>query len=314
MSEPDPFTDKDGNRSLDDGTRRNAPNYDGAPYKPSWLVQKIIEIERYFYRDRANSQQHNAADRAHHRTANATVAIAILTLVLVGVGVSQAIVFNRQLTVMDGQLKEMKSAGEQTDKTITIITAQPQALKGQVEQMQTNNQLVANAITEANRAWLAPRRIILDGELSSKEYIPLQIEFRNVGRAPALGVVESMVANIIDAPRPMSPGVWNAYDLKYPENITCNGLSPAVGHRALFPIPDKDAKTVMRAIFPQDKNAVPDIINEKRILVVTGCFAYLTFQTTRQSAFCFYMRRDPDHLTDPKKRAFALCPIGNGAT
>ena len=114
---------------------------------------------------------------------------------------------------MDGQLNEMKTAGSQTDQTIAALTSQAQALKGQLEQMQTNNQLVTNAITEANRAWLAPRRIILDGDLSSKEYIALQIEFRNVGRAPALGVVENMVAYVIDAPGSMSPGVWNAYDL-----------------------------------------------------------------------------------------------------
>src|SRR5260370_42540302 len=61
-----------------------------------------------------------------------TATVAFLTGGLVFVGVITAIIFYRQLFVMQGQLDEMRSASGQTDKTIVALNSQAASLEGQL--------------------------------------------------------------------------------------------------------------------------------------------------------------------------------------
>jgi hypothetical protein len=71
-----------------------------------------------------------------------------LTAVIAFATVISAIIFFRQLSVMQGQLEEMRSSGHQTDETIKAL------------QQQTS--LLDRKIVEANRAWIAPQGMSLE--------------------------------------------------------------------------------------------------------------------------------------------------------
>jgi hypothetical protein len=77
---------------------------------PSWraIVAKLVEA--YANAQRTDGEKEKAENRAANWTAGATVAIAILTAVTIGVGISQYVIFDRQLTVMQGQRDEMKQS------------------------------------------------------------------------------------------------------------------------------------------------------------------------------------------------------------
>jgi hypothetical protein len=75
---------------------------------PSW--RRIIAnlVETYADAQRTKDKKESAENRAVNWTAGATVAIAILTAVTIAVGISQYLIFDRQLTVMQGQLDAME--------------------------------------------------------------------------------------------------------------------------------------------------------------------------------------------------------------
>jgi hypothetical protein len=87
----------------------SAGNYEKAsePAKPSRLSRAIENIKGYFEKSRAEKQKKGPEDRAATSTARATWAIAFLTLATIGVGISQYVIFDHQLKVMQGQLDVM---------------------------------------------------------------------------------------------------------------------------------------------------------------------------------------------------------------
>lgn len=77
--------------------------------KPSLVCRGISNIKYYFQQRSAEKKKESAIDRAAQSTARATWAIAFLTVVTIVVGVSQYFTFNRQLSVMQDQLKIMEA-------------------------------------------------------------------------------------------------------------------------------------------------------------------------------------------------------------
>jgi hypothetical protein len=92
--------DQEGGESA--GAPRNRPII---PLLP-WCVAKIkIKL----YERRSKREKETSQDRSSRRTANATIWIAIFAVVAALVGISQAIISNRQLTAMQGQLDAMEA-------------------------------------------------------------------------------------------------------------------------------------------------------------------------------------------------------------
>jgi hypothetical protein len=102
----------------------------------SWCVAKI---KRKLHERGAKHEKETPQDRFARRTANATVWIAILAVVAAGVG-------SLQYHTMQGQLSEMKSAGEQTNtlleinkKLVDAALKQATAAENQVAEIHTQN-------------------------------------------------------------------------------------------------------------------------------------------------------------------------------
>jgi hypothetical protein len=66
----------------------------------------IAKIKSKFHKRRAEREEESAQDRSSRRTASATIWIAIFAVIAALVGISQAIIGNRQLSAMQGQLNE----------------------------------------------------------------------------------------------------------------------------------------------------------------------------------------------------------------
>jgi hypothetical protein len=86
------------------------PNPTTSPPQPKRVVRCVQKIKRYFHDPRAAKKQESSQDRSSRRTAVATVWIAILTVAVLIVGGLQYVTFDRQLTVMQGQLDEMRES------------------------------------------------------------------------------------------------------------------------------------------------------------------------------------------------------------
>jgi hypothetical protein len=124
----------------------------------SWGVAKI---KGKLHKRRAEREKETAEDRSSRRTATATVWIAIFAVIAAFVGISQAIIGNRQLTAMQGQL---------------------------------------NAMEAEQRPWIATT-IELAGDLiigNQGAQIKVKYTLENTGHAPAFNVVPipSIVANV----------------------------------------------------------------------------------------------------------------------
>jgi hypothetical protein len=79
----------------------------GAPTnepKENWIIRSINKIQSKREQRKSDKKNESPQDRAARRTANATVWIAGFTCVSVAIGVSQAIITNRQLSVMEKTL------------------------------------------------------------------------------------------------------------------------------------------------------------------------------------------------------------------
>jgi hypothetical protein len=94
------------------------------PPKPSWLSRAVGNVRRYREHRRAEKKKHAPADRAAISTARATWFIAVLTLVTAGAAISQYIIFDRQLKVMQGQL-DIMLRDEEPKFTVTDKLAGP---------------------------------------------------------------------------------------------------------------------------------------------------------------------------------------------
>lgn len=137
--------------------------------QPSWLLRRLKKIQTSPQKGRAKAEKQDAVEHAANSTAWATWAIAFLTFVTIGVGISQYVTFDRQLTVMQEQLDEMKSSGKQTDEAIKATNRLADAA------VAANNLAIF-----ANRAWLG----VLPPSLS---------------QMPTMGVISKIVIPAINA-------------------------------------------------------------------------------------------------------------------
>ena len=87
----------------------NTPSPPTNQPQPNWVVRRVQKIKRYFRDRSAAKKQENSQDRSSRRTATATVWIALLTVAVLIVGGLQYITFDRQLSVMRGQLDAMEA-------------------------------------------------------------------------------------------------------------------------------------------------------------------------------------------------------------
>jgi hypothetical protein len=166
----------------------------------SWVIGCVRKVERNFQERRASKKSETPQDRVARRTANATWWIAAFTFVAVGVGISQAIIANRTLVAISGQLTEMQSSSAQVERSIAASNRIADESK------------TANALTgEASRPWLGAVTVTVAPPIFDMKPSTVTITLANSGKSPAF-IVRAKCGATILAASPIDP----------PYNMTAN--------------------------------------------------------------------------------------------
>ncbi len=118
-------TSGNGKRECSLADHKHSDGTESAHRQSIWACRLINKIRHRLDERRAQRKGENAADRAARSTARATWAIAILTAATIGVGISQYITFNRQLSVMHGQLDALEADQRPWAFATNVIVSRP---------------------------------------------------------------------------------------------------------------------------------------------------------------------------------------------
>ena len=166
---------------MPDDQSGNPGNKPSGHHKYKWIARGVSYLERKLQERRSNREKENAADRAARRTADATWVIVFLTIVIMAVGFLQ-------WRSMQGQLKEMRSSG---DDTKNLVKAAQDSAKAAQDAVDLNKQTSEKML----RAYLSIEGISC--ALEGNEII-VQVGLRNSGQTPAHKVTaETHVAPVM---------------------------------------------------------------------------------------------------------------------
>jgi hypothetical protein len=84
------------------------PNPPSGSRQPNWIVRRIRIFQAYRKQRRTENYHESAGDRAAAKTALAAIGTLVFTAVIAGATISQYFIFSKQLSVMQGQLNEMR--------------------------------------------------------------------------------------------------------------------------------------------------------------------------------------------------------------
>jgi hypothetical protein len=159
----------------------------------------------------------------------------------------------------------------------------------------------------ATRAWLSPMSIHVERaplRSDGKPRIDVTLNYLNVGREPARGVVVRMRSGTV--PQTVSAEMLDA--IYAGENTTCDSLvSPEKGGMA-FP-----SSTAARSFSQTDIMSGEDMIDHRQgVLVVQACLKYQTADgAIHTTKLCQYVEPEADKPLD--QRRMRACADGNDA-
>ena len=164
------------------------------------------------------------------------------------------------------------------------------------------------AAAKADRAWLSPVSItIARAPLRSdgKPRIDVTLNYVNVGREPARGVVVAMRSGTVPQDA-ISPATLNA--IYAGENATCDSLVTPDKGGIVFP-----SSTVARSFSQTDVMADEEMIEHLQgVLVVQACLKYQTANgAIHTTKLCQYVEPEIDKPLD--QRRMRACADGNDA-
>ena len=258
-------------------------------------------IKRKVHERATKHKEETPTDRAARVSAVATAWMALFTLVLMLVGVGTYF-------ILKNQLHEMHEGGTQTDRIIAaanlIESHQKQMVADNKDILLDNRNALDKALSEnrselakalaqnrkaleaseaqskkaldagvsaslaANRAWLAPSHATLITPLENGVPVKIAIHVVNVGREPALGIVEHIEPEYVDYIHPT--------DLPHRDpNTECAGLRPeTVNGLVMYP----NLATAYNFAYdisdtPENRRMIAAVLKRQRTLVIQGCFS-----------------------------------------
>lgn len=228
-----------------------------------------------------------------------------------GIGVSHYFAFHGQLEAMRGQLAEMKSASEQTNK---IIEANTKLVTAAATQAEASNKIaeanvgLAEAAQVANRAWISPRYYSIIGAVQDGQKIQVRVLYDNAGKTPATKVEFRAVGRTI-AMTDGSPVPLERYlNPGFGTNEACD--APVTNYVGVI-YPASNQVGYVAHFFTNDLSFPGKVIAKTAILAVQGCFRYRTLDSWRSSRFCTYLHPEADKAVGQWQ--FSDCADGNEA-
>lgn len=227
-------------------------------------------------------------------------AINIATLVLVLLTVIFTFLTWRTLS---GQLVEMKSAGEQTQKLIDANAKLVEASMQQAVAATENAKIARENFVASERAWVGPRNAKINNAPVLDQDLKIIVEYGNTGREPAVETVydtDIFTAGDSDAQEALNRINGFIADCKImwkPDRASV--VYPSVGLSA--------ANYTLTATMEKSKIDA-DVISGEKIIFLSGCFSYKTTESIHRSWFCYFFKAGKTDLNN-----WNICATGNGA-
>lgn len=206
-----------------------------------------------------------------------------------------------QIGRLDQQLGLMRSASTQTDAQIAVTKDLASAARDQAGAARDNIVAEKEDTENSSRAWVGPTGAVIDAAPSTGKPLTATVTYANSGKQPGTDMASYVeeqsfyASDIIDEANFINNSV-----------IKCNGIQTIAGGQVAYPTTGFAAYTLFATI-----NG--DVIDQatadgSRIIVLTGCFAYNTFNELHHSSFCFFYRKGVT-----RELNLSFCAGGNNA-
>ena len=271
-------------------------------------------------RNNAQNSEAESEHRANERSlAQSTNTIKTFTGVLAAVGFASAVVSGFQWWEIHSGGVDTHELAESTKKLAEAAKSQAAAAKDQVTAIQ--GQL--SEMRDEQRPWVGPFRIYLADPSNNEEPLKVIVEYRNFGRTPAMHVQHH--GGVTLPPISIQSAIPQLQFWKNKEEFNPSALCWAdknsTSDSTAYPSDVSYATDVgieKNTVLTNRINNVPipidgflsQILTNKNLYVVFGCFTYRTFDTTFYKTWCAFL--NPDKGEAPiSKRQFMFCPYGN---
>jgi hypothetical protein len=273
------------------------------------VLHSVDEPKNGAHQPTGSAQPTQSQDPSHFekRIANATVAMALLTTGLFLVGIASAVIANRTVDVISGQLEEMKAGSEQTNKLIASNADLAAAARAQSLAEQ-------ESATTANASLLMNQRARI-GSIAAK-LEPLQIgqgarasiSYFNVGHESA-PIDPDMYL------RKWSKDDW--YTDKF-RRILSKQAENCLAVYSINPTAVSDPSTPYTISADSNDEGAPidskfaiddGVINGDSVIVVGICLSYKTMGEMHHTASCYYYLANKS----PNVDTLSVCEAGNAS-
>jgi len=167
-----------------------------------------------------------------------------------------------------------------------------------------------DAIEKSQRAWVAPIGAAQTpgANLKNGQIFHFDVEYTNTGREPALDVdIIPAASELLPLPNNWEQGDWTSF--RTGPNNTCGGQKPITDGPVIYPMtfPAK----YQQGYYVSGQENRDRLINFDAVLVVKGCFVYVTGNKVHESAYCIYLQ--PVRNVSSEQWIFKICNEGNHA-
>ena len=243
--------------------------------------------------------------------------LVLLTAVIAVSNILYTVYARKQFGAMNGQLEEIRKSG--TDTHDLAIQAKSQAdrtqtladrMKDQADETSrladsagASAKTAKNTMVLASRAWIAPSDAYITSDLNKSVPLEVAIEYRNVGRSPALNVHPVFKFDKV----PVSKFDDNTVNDFISATDVCRDVGPRTGRRWIF-LGSSDPYKLMFTIRAKDW-VDDDFVAGNQALMARLCFAYNTIGEVHHTSFCYYYIPG----RSPSNKQMQICPVGTKA-
>jgi hypothetical protein len=252
----------------------------GKSYQPSADFAALIDAINA--QGQANRQEEQTEDSGKKRREWLTISLLLGTVVLL----------RYQVQEMQKVYDPIKKSAEAADMQAQAAVKQAEAAntQGVVAKTQANAAIdMAKAARDntiaAERAWVGPNGATMVAVPTAGSSVSFVVNYQNSGRQPATSFLSNAQPFVVTVEQDKN-GAITSENVK---NInSCLGRSAVTGAQVVYPSTGFSSNQLT---VPFDKNLIDDdVVKGNKIIGVTGCFVYETFNTTHHSTFCFFYK------------------------
>jgi hypothetical protein len=215
----------------------------------------------------------------------------------------QRTVMEDQQTAMQGQLIELKAAGDRTDELVKTNGKLVDAASRQAQAAIDSAKTAQENMVASQRAWVGPRNAKSLAGPELEKNLNITIEYQNTGHEPALDTIFDV--DVFVAKEEDDPGA--AVDKINDFISKCKMKWVPLQRTVVFPTGSSSAAYELTA--PLDASLIDqDVLDGLKTIFVDGCFVYKTVAGIRRSSFCYFF-----NIKKTKPNNWNVCLVGNDA-